>query len=1364
MYKINWNRFEIKNRDKENEFEKMCRHLFLRKFKKTGYDFVSNHNQTGLETEPVEYLGKYYGFQCKYVTSGNASGLYKQVWKSLKKAFDLFEGKLDVVYIYTNANIRPTVSAGELSDTKIKSDRVVMQRSANKKGITLEWITTDRLDEILNEVKNYDIYRLFFSEQNEVKYIDSNISMEERTFLESDEYISLNVNGDSFRAFEDHIRKNSCSMLVGDAGSGKTEMLKKLYINHSALFLDRFNKVDNGVEDIPVFVKLRECVNGNLESLIRERLRDYNISLGSNQQFSYYLDGLDEIGLDDINNTIDAILRLINDSNVRTVVVSSRLLSPNLSFFYRDVEPRKYRIDKLNEDLINKFFSMKTDKYRLKVLDELNRNNSELLSEFEDILSLNLFWQEIDRFEIEMTKIDIIELSIDGRISRSKKIDKSNLPNYKRVSITEILKDVTLLMQKNRELYVSLSVLQHTIENRFPKLSYSDVDSAVSLLAELFFDEVGYEEQKEHLFSFKHRRLQEYFLYKKISQQFYENPFVLRTLGLLSNKDFMLNIFLTQELKESNNKQDLLKYSTLRFLEAYLGDEYVIGFENKWIGRRGRFGVGGEAYLEMDTFLDVMASKSQEDLIRWLEDRSVNVSGFLSTKNYWNFVRLYYKMNGIDIRSLLNNYYDIDDDFLKEAVRKDIKPVMFYSCVIAGNNYKKIYEEKILSTVLTEEVLEFDFYSVNNNRPTSKYGDFYRIGLDYYIVELIEIVDGMNHIELEILSYILLQPEQVKVLYSNVLYYDFRDHFRIRINELKSDELGVNTIVVKWIITGVIDDLTLIRNRFNEHNIDHFSTWGRNFSLNSYCGLILNKENNVRKEYALGVELRKILQNITNLKKEVFLQQIIENVRKYNIIYNNWFKYYNSRMIGEMLAGLSFSEDGIKRFFSDLAKYPSVISITVVLYRIFLINRERFRLVTNLSMLELIRKNDSSDISYYDYNAENEFMYVAMIGEFSTRKADTLLIDAINSSLFRPAFRHEDLVSVILPICVYQAGISGAIEISVIENYIERIYKMLGILAKTTDQGDGYEHIKATIKALYPDFSQLEELYDVEDIDIMKNKSSSSIDVREIDYKNIADYYKCDVEGIDYSKMEVWAELIKIEESEDSELNILYGMLDRNYFPDPYASNISKYFYIITATLLSKKDQKRKITNLLFEKYSRYSIVNQLKLYISLGDSTLVYKYTERLMELTEALVYVDCRERNININDSFDKVKLMRIIADSNASDWIQNSDFHEYIYRDNTDIRILEESTDREEKVLFEWATRHSDENAYKVEYVIKYKQIAFEWFSLVFVDGYRALLPFPKANTKYVPRIKYKLASIIGDERSLNEYLRLSGLIIE
>ena len=206
MNNISWNQFEIKNSNPREAFETMCRHIFLRQYKVSSHAFSANYNQTGLETEPVLFDGKYYGFQCKYSTSRNSDALYAEVYNSLDKALSAYQ-QLNTIVVYTNLDIKPNVTEEELAEGK-KTKRIQIARLAKNHNIEIVWFLKANFESALNEDNDYDLYRAFFSSQNTNGLLNSAITYDERTFLTSTQFIDLSVNGTKFSSIQNEILSN----------------------------------------------------------------------------------------------------------------------------------------------------------------------------------------------------------------------------------------------------------------------------------------------------------------------------------------------------------------------------------------------------------------------------------------------------------------------------------------------------------------------------------------------------------------------------------------------------------------------------------------------------------------------------------------------------------------------------------------------------------------------------------------------------------------------------------------------------------------------------------------------------------------------------------------------------------------------------------------------------------------------------------------------------------------------------------------------------------------------------------------------------------------------------------------------------
>ena len=162
MVKLDWRKFEIINEKYTDAFQTLCLHLFSRFVHKD--NIHADFNQKGIETEPVEYKGKFYGFQSKYFENGMD---YKQINKSVRDAIDSYQN-LDVIKIYYNCN-------AVLSRSKIKRD---LEKYAKEHKVKLEWIGRESFETSLNNKKNLDLCQLFFGAGRELEYFSDTISKE----------------------------------------------------------------------------------------------------------------------------------------------------------------------------------------------------------------------------------------------------------------------------------------------------------------------------------------------------------------------------------------------------------------------------------------------------------------------------------------------------------------------------------------------------------------------------------------------------------------------------------------------------------------------------------------------------------------------------------------------------------------------------------------------------------------------------------------------------------------------------------------------------------------------------------------------------------------------------------------------------------------------------------------------------------------------------------------------------------------------------------------------------------------------------------------------------------------------------------
>ncbi|WP_042166788.1 hypothetical protein, partial [Paenibacillus gorillae] len=144
-----------------------------------------------------------------------------------------------------------------------------------------------------------------------------------------------------------------------------------------------------------------------------------------------------------MDRTISSIKYLINRASTVSVIVSSRLNSPNLTFLYREIYPEIYKIDSIDQRVIDQYFSQRGVESKTKIYEKIKSDVRFLLKEIEDIFSVSLFWETIEFVDNSTTKIDLISQTSEQLISNYRKLATINLPEVKTTSIEEILKDVS---------------------------------------------------------------------------------------------------------------------------------------------------------------------------------------------------------------------------------------------------------------------------------------------------------------------------------------------------------------------------------------------------------------------------------------------------------------------------------------------------------------------------------------------------------------------------------------------------------------------------------------------------------------------------------------------------------------------------------------------------------------------------------------------------------------------------------------------------------------------------------------------------------------------------------------------------------
>lgn len=149
-------------------------------------------------------------------------------------------------------------------------------------------------------------------------------------------------------------------------------------------------------------------------------------------KYLYILDGLDEISPDYISKVLNYAQSLKSDKKIYGIILSSRTDSFNLSFLYQNFPNiEKAEMLPLKEEDIIKYFQVRNNPDKIKKLNVLLKNNKSLIENIDDVFSVSLLWDMIEKIDESTTKIDLCEQSVDRIINSYSKINEINLPEPK---------------------------------------------------------------------------------------------------------------------------------------------------------------------------------------------------------------------------------------------------------------------------------------------------------------------------------------------------------------------------------------------------------------------------------------------------------------------------------------------------------------------------------------------------------------------------------------------------------------------------------------------------------------------------------------------------------------------------------------------------------------------------------------------------------------------------------------------------------------------------------------------------------------------------------------------------------------------
>ncbi len=655
---VTWIDFEVKNKNKEEAFEKLCTHLFCRINQVSINDIEQDYNQPGLEIFPVKIKKKYIGFQCKYCE--NSKQFYQQAYDSVSKAL-FYYPKINKIILFTHLKL-----SGSYRKNSIKKK---IENLCKRKHCEIDFFANVKFDLALSE--HHDIYEYYFSKERISDLFRDSVSINDRNFLLSDKYYDLTLtfheNIKKFSLLENEFKKSGIYIIEGKAGTGKTEILKKIFIDYEKMY---FDTIENKTKDMsanfsvkPIFIKLREINTNDLLTRITSIKSEYGISAES-CKFVYFFDGIDEISTEKFIGCLSAIKKLKdNEEKTHAIFFSSRLDSTNYFILQNEIQALKVSINSFEEndkeDYIMKYApSQDTDK-----LIGIVKNNKQM---FNDVFSLNVLCSNSSEVVEDTTVVELIEFNV-RTIAKLyyRKINLLNLPEPKMNCIKEIMIRVSYEMSKSASLKISIKHVQTIIMELFPNLDYQQMNKILETLIMMFFDIREDYINVDTYAMFKHKRYYEYFLCLFLKNNVYEDPFLLRELDIFSQRELFVSFFLTQEMKEAHKNEDLFKISFLGLILSRLSKDYCRQYFNKWINE-DMFDEYNEISYYDKTYIDYLCLLNEDEVKDIIENSELIFNSFINSHNNALLLFSYYLKNKIDLSYLFKEVNIKFEDFNEE--------------------------------------------------------------------------------------------------------------------------------------------------------------------------------------------------------------------------------------------------------------------------------------------------------------------------------------------------------------------------------------------------------------------------------------------------------------------------------------------------------------------------------------------------------------------------------------------------------------------------------------------------------------------------------------------------------------------------
>lgn len=561
--RIDFDQFKVKNSNFRLSFEELCYHLFCREFGAAS-GVRADFNEAGLETKPILYKGKHYGYQAKFF---DPQIDYGQIEHSVDKALQYFNGSLDVIHVYLN---RPIGLSAKVPKK--------IEKKASAAGVKIEWRVPSHFTASLIKPENLDLAQLYFGHGNEFGFFKSNCDPDTTTLILSSTHLGIPLKGHAGKTPADVLKSMSgkAALIIGQPGTGKSILMHELLLcfgHVRSADLKAMRASIAKAKALPMLVNLKDCVAETAENLIRNRQSDYGVRQ-SKSGFVYLFDGLDELSSEKADAALNHLAVLSKAATTKRIIVSCRSANPS-RYLFGAYFPKagQLELDSLTLSHVEDYFKRRDGGAKLPLFNDLKAKAPDFLGEIKDVFLLSLLWETVERLGPNYSILDLFRQKVVLLLDEprfKKNIEELNLLDPKKDAILALNEDISLDFQKRFQYRFTRDELQLLILNKFPRLSYKDTNAIIAYLCSQFFASTDPASSSQDSFIYQHRRYQEYFVARKLKGGYRANRRVIRN-DFLSNGDFLQGVFLPFLRQEYERDGDLAGILELNLIDVYLG-------------------------------------------------------------------------------------------------------------------------------------------------------------------------------------------------------------------------------------------------------------------------------------------------------------------------------------------------------------------------------------------------------------------------------------------------------------------------------------------------------------------------------------------------------------------------------------------------------------------------------------------------------------------------------------------------------------------------------------------------------------------------------------------------------------------------